>query len=64
MDESNNLSMDIINFEREHDLIDNEVAFGSQLSVERVHDIKSQASEATEEEESLLRRYMQSQQNS
>ncbi|WP_410173663.1 LBP_cg2779 family protein, partial [Klebsiella michiganensis] len=43
MDESNNLSMEIINFEKEFDLIDNQVAFGSQLSVERVHDIKSQA---------------------
>lgn len=61
MDEGNNLSMDIINFEKEHDLIDNEVALGSQISVERVHDIKSQASEATEEEEELLRRFMKSQ---
>ncbi len=61
MDESNNLSMEIIEFEKEHDLIDNQVAFGSQLSVERVHDIKSQASQATEEEEGLLRRYMASQ---
>ena len=61
MDESNNLSMEIIEFEKEHDLIENQVAFGSQLSVERVHDIKSQASQATEEEEGLLRRYMASQ---
>ena len=43
MDEGNNLSMDIINYEKEHDLTDNEMAFGSQLSVERVHDIKSEA---------------------
>ncbi|WP_283585886.1 LBP_cg2779 family protein [Limosilactobacillus ingluviei] len=58
MDESNNLSMEIINFEKEFDLIDNQVAFGSQLSVERVHDIKSQA---TEEEAGLLRKFMDSQ---
>ncbi|HJA73993.1 MULTISPECIES: LBP_cg2779 family protein [Lactobacillaceae] len=61
MDESNNLSMEIINFEKDHDMIDNQVAFGSQISVERVHDIKSQASEATEEEAGLLRKFMASQ---
>lgn len=66
MDEGNSLSMDIINFEKDHDLTDNEVAFGSQLfgsqlSVERVHDIKSQASTATSEEEGLLRRFMKAQ---
>lgn len=60
MDESNNLSMEIIDFEKRFDLIDNEVAFGSQLTVERVHDIKSQASPATEEEERLLRNFMAS----
>lgn len=61
MDESNNLSMEIINFEKEFDLIDNQVAFGSQLSVERVHDIKSQASQAAEVEAGLLRKFMDSQ---
>ena len=61
MDESNNLSMEIINFEKEFDLIDNQVAFGSQLSVERVHDIKSQASLATKDEADLLRKFMDSQ---
>ena len=54
----NDLAVDIINFEREHQMIDNEIAYGSQLTVERIHDIKSQASE---EEESLIRRFMQSQ---
>ena len=53
----NDLAVDIINFEREHQMIDNEIAYGSQLTVERIHDIKSQASE---EEESLIRRFMQS----
>lgn len=53
--------MEIINFEKDHDMIDNQVAFGSQISVERVHDIKSQASEATEEEAGLLRKFMASQ---
>lgn len=62
MDEGNNLSMDIINYEKDHDLTDNEMAFGSQLSVERVHDIKSQASDPTPEEEGLLRRFMDSHQ--
>ena len=39
----NDLAVDIINFEREHQMIDNE------------------ASVASEEEESLIRRFMQSQ---
>ncbi|MCS8618579.1 hypothetical protein EFJ93_02315 [Limosilactobacillus fermentum] len=57
----NDLAVDIINFEREHQMIDNEIAYSSQLTVERIHEIKSQASVASEEEESLIRRFMQSQ---
>ena len=57
----NELALEIINFERAHQMIDNEIAYGSQLTVERIHDIKSQASEASEEEASLIRRFMQSQ---
>ena len=60
MDEGHNHSLEIINYDKAHDLTDNEMAFGSQLSVERVHDIKSQASDATPEEEGLLRRFMDS----
>lgn len=61
MTEFSKLATEIINFEREHHMIDNEVAFGSQLTVERIHDIKSMASPATEEETNLIRRFMQSQ---
>lgn len=60
MDELNNLSLEIINFEKNFELIDTQVAFGSRMSVERVHDIKSQASQATEEEADLLRKFMAS----
>lgn len=55
----NSLAAEIIEFERVHTMTDNQVAFGSQLSVERVHDIKSQSDLATDEEASLLRRFMQ-----
>ena len=55
----NSLAAEIIEFERIHAMTDNQVAFGSQLSVERVHDIKSQSDLATDEEASLLRRFMQ-----
>lgn len=54
------LATELIEFERTHDMTDNQVAFGSQLSVERVHDIKSQSEAATTEEADLLRRFMQS----
>ncbi|MDC2836755.1 LBP_cg2779 family protein [Limosilactobacillus mucosae] len=55
----NSLAAEIIEFERIHEMTDNQVAFGSQMSVERVHDIKSQSDNATDEESSLLRRFMQ-----
>ena len=55
----NNLAAEIIEFERIHEMTDNQVAFGCQMSVERVHDIKSQGANATDEEASLLRRFMQ-----
>lgn len=55
----NSLAAEIIEFERVHAMTDNHVAFGSQLSVERVHDIKSQSDLAADEEASLLRRFMQ-----
>ena len=55
----NSLAAEIIEFERVHAMTDNQVAFGSQLSVERVHDIKSQSDLATDEEACLLRRFMQ-----
>ena len=55
----NSLAAEIIEFERVHAMTDNQIAFGSQLSVERVHDIKSQSDLPTDEEDSLLRRFMQ-----
>jgi hypothetical protein len=60
MDNLSELAHQLINFERENDLNDNEVAFGSHLSVERVHDIKSSNTVATSEETELLQRFMQS----
>ena len=60
MDNLSELALKLINFERENDLNDNEVAFGSHLSVERLHDIKSSNAVATSEETELLQRFMQS----
>ncbi|WP_367341407.1 LBP_cg2779 family protein [Limosilactobacillus sp.] len=59
-DKENDLSHQIIEFERKKEMTDNEVALGSQLSVERVHDIKSESTEPTIEEIGLLQRFMQS----
>lgn len=60
MENLSELALKLINFERENDLNDNEVAFGSHLSVERIHDIKSSNAVATSEETELLQRFMQS----
>ena len=60
MDNLSDLARELINFERENDLNDNEVAFGRHLSVERIHDIKSTNTIATSEETELLQRFMQS----
>lgn len=60
MNELNEIAQELIEFEREHDMNDNQVAFGSHLSVERIHDIKSGNSKATEEETELIERFMQS----
>lgn len=61
MDHQQDLAAKLLEFERQKELTDNEVALGSQLSVERVHDIKSRSSQATEEEAEMLERFMQSQ---
>lgn len=63
MDNLSELAQELIKFEHDNDLNDNEVAFGSHLSVERIHDIKSSNSSnsaATSEEAELLQRFMQS----
>ena len=41
----NDLAVDIINFEREHQMIDNEIAYGSQLTESTISSHK-QASQA------------------
>ena len=60
MDNLSELAQELINFERENDLNDNEVAFGSHLSVERINEIKSSNTPVTSEEVELLQRFMQS----
>ena len=54
------LSEKIIAFERDHHLTDNDLAFGSQLSVERIHNIKSGEMTPTQEEVQLLKKFMNS----
>ena len=54
------LSEKIIAFERDHDFTDNDLAFGSQLSVERIHNIKSGEVTPTQEELQLLKKFINS----
>ncbi|WP_295745784.1 LBP_cg2779 family protein [uncultured Limosilactobacillus sp.] len=61
MDHQQDLAAQLLEFERQKELTDNAVALGSQLSVERVHDIKSRSSQATAEEAAMLEQFMQSQ---
>ena len=51
MDNLNEIAQELIKFERDNDMNDNQVAFGSHLSVERIHDIKAGNSEPTDEEQ-------------
>jgi len=54
------LSEKLITFERQHHLTDGDLAFGSQLSVERIHNIKSGEVTPTQDEVQLLQKYMNS----
>ena len=60
MDNLNEIAQELIKFERENDMNDNQIAFGSHLSVERIHDIKSGNSDATDVEVELIERFLQS----
>ncbi|MDO4903215.1 MAG: LBP_cg2779 family protein [Limosilactobacillus sp.] len=60
MENMSELAQQLIQFERDHDMNDNEVALGSHLTVERIHDIKCSNSAANAEEVELLQRFMQS----
>ncbi len=61
MDHQQDLAVKLLEFERQKDMTDTAVALGSQLSVERVHDIKSRSAQATAEEAATLEQFMQSQ---
>ncbi|AVK61383.1 hypothetical protein C5Z25_06195 [Lactobacillus sp. CBA3605] len=54
------LSEKVIEFERQHHLTDGDLAFGSQLSVERIHNIKSGEVTPTQAEIQLLKKFMNS----
>ncbi len=58
LDDLSKLAQEIIAFEKKKHLTDNDIAFGSQLSVERVHNIKSMESAPSDDEVRLLRRFM------
>ncbi|MCI1925467.1 MAG: LBP_cg2779 family protein [[Lactobacillus] timonensis] len=61
MDHQQDLAAKLLEFERQKDMTDTAVALGSQLSVERVHDIKSRSTQVTAEEAATLEQFMQSQ---
>lgn len=50
----------IIQFEKKKHLADNDVAFGKQLSVERIHNIKAMATKPTNDEINALTKFMRS----
>lgn len=58
MSDLSKLAEEIIAFEKQKHMADNDVAFGSQLSVERIHNIKSMTSAPTDDEVRLLRKFM------
>lgn len=60
MADLNEIAQELIQFERDNDMTDNQVAFGSHISVERIHDIKAGNSEPTDDESELIERFMKS----
>ncbi|ANK60772.1 hypothetical protein BSQ39_00745 [Loigolactobacillus backii] len=48
----------IIQYQKKHDLTDNEMAFSSHVSVERIHDIKSNEVEPNADEIQRLKEFM------
>lgn len=60
MDNLSRIAQELIKFERDNDMTDNQVAFGSHLSVERIHDIKAGNSEPNDDEAELIERFMKS----
>ncbi|KRL27746.1 hypothetical protein FD27_GL000487 [Limosilactobacillus frumenti DSM 13145] len=60
MDNLSEIAQELIKFERDNDMTDNQVAFGSHLSVERIHDIKAGNSEPNDDEAELIERFMKS----
>lgn len=58
LDNLSKLAEEIIDFEKKKHMADNDIAFGSQLSVEQVHNIKSMTTTPTDEEVRALRRFM------
>ena len=61
MDHQQDLATKLWEFERQKDMTETAVVLGSQLSGERVHDIKSRSTQATAEEAATLEQFMQSQ---
>ena len=55
--ELNNISEDIVTFQKKHNLTDNELAFNVHITVERLHDFKSMESDPTPEEHALIKKY-------
>ncbi|SEM83165.1 hypothetical protein SAMN05216431_11010 [Ligilactobacillus sp. WC1T17] len=52
------LAHEIISYEAKHNMTDTDFSLASHVSVERVHDIKSMRGEASELEETELRKVM------
>lgn len=50
MDDVTNLAEEIIKYQRENDLTDADVAFGTHLSVEKIHRIKNNSYTPTDDD--------------
>lgn len=56
----NDFAKSIIQFQKKNDLTDNEMAFSSRISVERLHAIKAGKTEASDEEKHNIHDFMSS----
>ncbi|WP_268912449.1 LBP_cg2779 family protein [Lentilactobacillus sp. SPB1-3] len=57
-DEFSNLAEEIINYQKKHEMPDTQLAFNLHITVERLHDIKSMESGPSDEERSIIEKFI------
>ncbi|WP_283678922.1 LBP_cg2779 family protein [Lentilactobacillus sp. Marseille-Q4993] len=57
-DQFSNIAEEIIHYQKKHDMPDTQLAFNLHISVERLHSIKSMESDPTNEELTIIQKFV------